>query len=487
MEACVATSSDLSEARALCDAGRLDEAAALCRTVLAQDVGDLAALHLLGVVTLLQKKPAEAVSLLVAVADRYPDPAVLFALSEALQAVGLRDEAIRRWRAVVAEHPGLPDPWLSLGNLLLEEDDLAAAEHCFRSAIAAQPGFIAALNNLGNTLVAQTRLAEAWPCYAAALTLQPDNAHAGFAYALSLLLGGDFAAGWRNFEARREVAALRWNYQRRPTLPQWHPGTALEGRRVLVMAEQGAGDVLQFVRYAPLLAARGAQVVLELPRELHGVLAGLPGIARIVALEDAVADCDIACPLLSLPLYFSTTGETIPHAVPYAQAPADRVVRWRDWLGARRGRRIGLVCSGRPDHPHDRHRSIPLAMLAPILAVPDCTFVLLQQHVRVRDEPVLAATPSLRWPGAALQDFADTAALLGELDLLVTVDSSVAHLAGAMGLPAWLLLPFAPDFRWMLGRDDTPWYLTLRLRRQPAHGDWDTVIAAVARDLHDER
>jgi tetratricopeptide (TPR) repeat protein len=484
MEGCVATSSDLIDARALADAGRLDEAAALCRTMLTRDVSDLAALHLLGVILLRTENAAEAVPLLAAVAEQCADAGVLHVLGEALRAVGLVDEAVVRWRSAIGLQPDLPEPWLALGNVLLERDELAEAEHCFRSAIAARPDFVEALNNLGNALVAQHRLEEGRQSYTTALTLRPNNAGTGFAYALALLLGGDFAEGWEHFEARRNVGPLRWNYQRRPELPQWQPGVALDGKRVLLMTEQGAGDVIQFVRYAPLLAAHGAHVVLELPRELHGVFARMPGVARIVGLEDAVQDCDIACPLLSLPLYFGTTLDSIPAAVPYAEVLPDRMKQWRAWLGPARGRRVGLVCSGRTEHPMDRNRSVPLALLAPILAVRGCEFVLVQQQVRERDLPALAATPHVRWAGPEIHDFSDTAALLGELDLLVTVDTSVAHLAGALARPVWLMLPFAPDFRWLLGRGDSTWYPTMRLYRQPKRGDWESVIAAIQRDLH---
>jgi Flp pilus assembly protein TadD len=481
MEACVPTSSDLLRARALCDAGRLDDAAALCRALLARDVADTGALHLLGVVLLKQGNAAEAVPLLSSVAAVVHDPGVLHALGEALHVLGLIAEAEARWRQAIALADAPPDLWLAMGNLLLSRDDLAEAEHCFRSAIAICPDFVEALNNLGNTLVAQLRLAEAYQCYATAIALRPDGANSRFAYALALLLGGDFAVGWQHFEARRAVAQLRWNYQRRPELPQWQPGMVLGGKRVLLMAEQGSGDIIQFVRYAPMLAARGAEVLVELPRDLCGVFGGLPGVARIITLEDASPACDIACPMLSLPLYFETILDSIPAVEPYAVVARDRTVHWRAWLGPRQGRRVGLVCSGRPEHPHDRNRSLPLAQLAPILAAPDCTFVLLQQQVRDTDRAALTAMSHLRWP--LLRDFDDTAALLAELDLLISVDTSVAHLAGALGRPVWVMLPYAPDFRWMLGRNDSPWYPTMRLYRQPVRGDWEAVLTAIQRDF----
>ena len=444
-------------------------------------------MHLLGLILLRQGNPVEAVPLLSSVAERHPESAVLHALGEACLALGLRGEAEAHFRAAASAADAMPEAWLSLGNMLLERDEAAEAEHCFRAALALRPEFMEATNNLGNALVAQLRLPEAWQSYAEALRLRPDSADTGFAYALALLLGGDFAAGWRHFEARREVGPLRWNYQRRPAMRQWQPGMALPDRRVLLMAEQGSGDIIQYVRYAPLLAATGVQVVLELPREMHGVFAALPHIEHVIALEDRDPDCDIAVPLLSLPRYFATVRNTIPHAVPYATVPPERMAAWRAWLGPPCGRRIGLVCSGRPEHPHDRNRSILLARLAPILAAPDCDFVLVQPELRDHDRAALAAAPSLRWPGAQLRDFADTAALLAELDLLISVDTAVAHLAGALARPVWTLLPYAPDYRWLLGCRDSPWYPTMRLYRQAAHGDWETVIEAVRQDLDGRR
>ncbi|HEY1934820.1 MAG TPA: tetratricopeptide repeat protein [Acetobacteraceae bacterium] len=521
MEACVANNADLTAARDLLDQGRLDDAAASCRAVLARDVGDIAALHMLGVILLRQGAASEAVPVLAAVAEMVTDASVLSDLGEALLAVGLSDEAASQFRAAIVLDPDsiaanynfscllqawgdhadsvpllrkvldrqadFADAWLALGNAFLHGDRLAEAEDAFRRAVAVRPDFVEALNNLGNALVGQLRLEEARLCYTAALAFRPEAAGTEFALALALLLAGDFAAGWPHFEARRNYAALRWNYERRLELPQWHPGLSLAGRRVLLTAEQGAGDVVQFVRYAPILAAEAACVVVELPADLHAVFADLPGASRVVGLDETVTDCDIVCPLLSLPGYFATELTAIPARVPYATVPGDRRAAWRDWLGPPQGRRIGIVCSGRPTHPHDRHRSIPLAHLSPILAAPDCEFVLLQPDLHEADAAVLAATPTVRWPGTALRDFGDTAALLAECDLLIGVDTSVAHLAGALARPVWLMLPFAPDWRWLLGRCDTPWYPTMRLYRQPTFGDWDTVITQVRRDLDGRR
>src|SRR6185312_5983427 len=272
MQRYVITGSDLTDARASFDAGRLDAAADACRAALAREVGDPAALHLLGVILLRQGSAAEAVPLLESVADQRADAAVLNDLGEALVAAGLPDEAEQRFRAALsldpnsvvancniacwlqdrgrhadaipalrralAVRPDLADAWLALGNAHLQCDEVAEAEHSFRSALAARPGFAEALNNLGNALVAQHRLHEASLCYTTALALRPDAAGTVFAHALALLLSGDFASGWPAFEARRRYDAMRWNYDRRPELPQWQPGMSLQSRRVLLMAEQ---------------------------------------------------------------------------------------------------------------------------------------------------------------------------------------------------------------------------------------------------------
>jgi hypothetical protein len=306
----------------------------------------------------------------------------------------------------------------------------------------------------------------------------------GFAYGLALLLNGNDREGWIWYECRRNVTPMRWNYERRRNLPQWQPGMDLAGRRVLLTTEQGTGDVIQYVRYAPMLAARGVFVVLELPFVLHRLFDAMPGVERVIGLEDPAGDCEMACPLLSLPLIFETDADTIPAEISYAHVPEDCIARWGAWLGAPDGRRrIGLVCSGDIRHPHDRRRSMPLARLAPLLRVRSCRFVLLQTDLRAADATARESMPGLRFPGVALGDFADTAGLISQLDLVITVDTSVAHLAGALGAPVWVMLPFSPDYRWRLGRSDSPWYPTMRLYRQPVAGDWDSVIEAVRNDL----
>ena len=237
----------------------------------------------------------------------------------------------------------------------------------------------------------------------------------------------------------------------------------------LLLAEQGLGDIIQYARYVPMLIRRGLHVIVEAPPELHRLLGSIPGVT-IIGPDDPTPDCSAACFLLSLPLAFATDLASIPADVPYLHTPARRG-------GARR---IGLVVSGDPAHPHDRHRSIPLSRLTPLLTTLGCNFVIAQRDIRGTDQAVMQAHGIAALP---LRNISDIAALLSRLDLLITIDTSAAHLAGALGLPVWLMLRFSPDYRWLLGRTDSPWYPTMRLYRQPKPGDWDSVIEAIRRDL----
>jgi tetratricopeptide (TPR) repeat protein len=367
------------------------------------------------------------------------------------------------------------------GNAAVDVDDLDAAEAAYRAALDLDPRFAAALGNLGNILIERGDLTAGFDSYRAALAIEPDNADIGFAYGLGLLLAGDFAEGWRWHECRQRTGGLRWNFERRPELPHWRDGMDLTGRRVLVMAEQGRGDVIQHARLLPMLARRAARVEWDVPSGLARLFPEMPGVTRILDRDLPVPDCDIAVPILSLPRVLDLTLDTIPP--PVVTVRDDLRAQWAAWLGARQGgRRIGLCVSGEERHPHDARRSIKLELFAAILDLQH-QFTLVQTELRTTDRDVLESMDWVRFPGAALTDFADTAGLLANLDLLITVDTSVAHLAGSVGIPVWLLLPHAPDHRWMLGRNDSPWYPTMRLFRQTVRGRWDDVLDRVRAEL----
>jgi len=448
--------------------------------MLARDIHDPAALAGLGRIFLAQGRRAEAIAMLTAIDD--PDPETVAILVQALRDAGLDMEA--EARATPASRTP-PDPraeaLLRHGNDHLLAGRLADAAAAYREALSLHPDYPAAAGNLGNVLTARGDTGAAHELYRTALRLDPNNADIGFAYSLSLLLAGDFTEGWRWHECRRRVVGLRWNYDRHTSLPQWHDGMDLTGRHVLLMAEQGRGDMIQFTRFIPALARIAESVTLELPRDLHPVFDGVPGVAHLIDRDAPAPDCDIACPLLSLPHAMGMAGPPFPP--PVASVRDDHRAQWAAWMGAGDARRrIGLVVSGDARHPHDARRSIPLAMLSPILVQPH-RFVLVQTELRDADRDTRDTLDGLRFPGAALTDFGDTAGLLANLDLLISVDTAVAHLAGSLGVPTWLLLPHAPDHRWLLGRSDTPWYPSMRLFRQSSPGDWESVVERIRQAL----
>ena len=364
----------------------------------------------------------------------------------------------------------------------LKEIDLAAAT--LGMSVIIDPYRAEAFNDLAAVLFAQQRFAEALTFIRRALDLNPNLAEAEESDAIWLLRCGRFKEGWRKYEARYRTILSR-TYQRHFSQPQWH-GETIRGKTILLHAEQGVGDAIQFARYVPLVAARGAQVFLEIHRPLTALFETMPGVSLIVARGDPLPAFDWHCPLLSLPLAFGTDLDSIPAETPYVTAPSRHVLLWSQRLGPRRGKRIGIVWSGNPSHRDDYRRSIPLSAFSQILAArPDLEFHVLQKELRDADKQALDALPHVIGHGSQLMDFRDTAALIALMDLVITVDTSVAHLAGAMGWPVWTLLSAVNDWRWLLERDDSPWYPSMWLFRQQTLGDWGPVLTEVARQLDD--
>jgi hypothetical protein len=297
-----------------------------------------------------------------------------------------------------------------------------------------------------------------------------------------LLALGRYTPGWKALEAR-------WIQRpdgppvvdRHGDHPRWRGRGRLAGRTIVLHAEQGNGDTIQFVRYAPLLARQGARVIVEVQDSLVALLRSLEGVQAVVPMDAAIPSFDMHCPLMSLPLACRTTLETIPAELPYLAAPPDRLAAWGQRLGPRVAgkRRIGLAWSGNPDHAQNRARSIPLERLAPLLHRTDCEFHVALTPMPAADRAAMEALPRVIDHSIALQDFADTAALLSHMDVVISVDTSVAHLAGALARPVFVLLPFSAEWRWLIGRGDSPWYPTARLFRQARTGDWDSVVRAV--------
>jgi hypothetical protein len=299
------------------------------------------------------------------------------------------------------------------------------------------------------------------------------------------LLLGDFPQGWRDYEWRTEADEFVFK-KRIFEPPRWQPQDDLTGKTILLYGEQGLGDTLMILRYVPHVVGTGAKIILEVPRALISLCAEINGISQLVANGEALPAFDVQCPLMSLPYIFGTTLDTIPANVPYLAPPDDRIPDWRRRLGDADVMRVGIVWSGNPKHKNDHNRSIPLQSLCSLRSF-GIELVSLQKELRPDDHSVLQAYPDIRHFGEEIRDFADTAALISLVDLVISVDTSVAHLAGAMGRPLWLLLPYSPDFRWLRDREDSPWYPTARVFRQPSIGDWDSVIERVKAEIGSNR
>ncbi len=399
----------------------------------------------------------------------------------ALLELGRPREALENFDRLLACDPTHFDGLGNHANALLKLNRAAEALAAYDRALELAPANAQLLTNRAVALRRLDRPHEALMSAASALVSKPDFAQARFVESVARLTLGDFSAGWRGYEARWAVGLLA-SQRRSFTAPLWLGQQSLDGKTILLHAEQGFGDTIQFVRYAPLLAACGATVILEVQRELARLLSAMPGVAAVVARGQQLPSFDLHCPLLSLPLAFATQPTTIPADIPYIVPAADEIALWRQRLPQRRPL-VGLAWSGDRSHDNDPNRSMRLETLAPLLDLPDVQFVSLQHEVRTEDVPVLQQRPNLLAFGPQFRSFADTAAALALFDAVISVDTAVAHLAGAMGKPLFLLLPFAADFRWLRERQDSPWYPTARLYRQPKFGDWDSVVDTLRQEL----
>ena len=390
--------------------------------------------------------------------------------------------AIESYQAAIALNPNHADAWCNLGLAQQELGQSDAALDSYSRALAINPALAAALNNRGNLFRSRQQFAPAMQDFRQAFTLNPNSAEAHYNFGQVALLQGDFAAGWLGYAWRGLTEeGLAFNTRTLPQ-PAWTGEQSLEGKHIFLHAEQGLGDTIQFCRYVSLVAGRGARVTLEVQPTLGDLLAGLDGVAELVLFGAPVPPADYQCSIMSLPGAFKTTLATIPCPVPYLHADPRKVTRWHEILGPRARPRIGLTWSGNPRHSNDLHRSINLAQWLGYL--PDeYEYVCLQNQIRDTDRPTLQSCSRIINVESHLENFTDTAALLETLDLIISVDTSLAHLSGAMGKKTWVLLPYLPDWRWQLDRTDSPWYPTATLYRQTVDGDWDSVLAAVKQDL----
>ncbi|NUB09459.1 tetratricopeptide repeat protein [Azospirillum sp. Vi22] len=454
-------------------AGRLAEAARDYRVVLAVEPAQPDALHLLGVAEAQRGVHAAAAALITRSLRLRPDTASPWAnLGGALRALGAAERADAALTRALTLDPALADALTNVGSVRHALADYPAALTWLERAERLRPGHPDTALNRGVVLRDARRFAESDACLDALLASRPDHADAHLARAVSRLVRGDLRAGWEEFE---------WRPRRLPA-PPW-AGEPLDGRRILLHAEQGFGDTIQFARYAPLVTRAGGRVILDVHPLQFRLLRSLGPEIQVLVRGPAPAPHDLHCPLMSLPRAFGTDLTSIPAPPAYLAAEADEVARWGRRIaeietGKGSGPRVGLVWAGNPNHRNDRNRSIPVERLAPLLDTPGLRLFSLQTGDAKAARP--AALPDLT---AGIRDFADSAAILANLDLVIAVDTATIHLAGALGVPAWLLLPYAPDWRWLLDRADSPWYPSLRLFRQPRPGDWDSVLGAVATDL----
>ncbi|MBV8664991.1 MAG: glycosyltransferase family protein [Burkholderiaceae bacterium] len=461
----------------LLEQGQLDEAETIAIRLTQERPQHGPAWKFLGVILKLQGRHGEALRAMHRAFQLLPDDdQVQSNLGAALAEAGELPAAEQLHRRALDINPRNTQTHTNLGNVLSLQGRMEEAETCLRRALELQPDFAQGHHNLGSLLHDLGRIAEARSCYRRAIELDRNLAQTHWNDSMCQLQAGDFDQGWQQYEWRLQTAHIR---VRRFEQAQWS-GQDLQDKTVLLHAEQGLGDTLQFCRYAPLVAARGARVLLQAPSALKRLLTGLPGVAQLMAEGEVLPAFDYHCPMLSLPLAFGTCLSSIPARVPYLTVTSNAADAWRKNLEAMDIPRIGIAWAGNPQHRHDRWRSIALEHFLD-LADGNQTFHCLQKDISVTDLSLLETRADVY--RHALNDFSDTAALIMALDLVITVDTAVAHLAGALGKPVWLLLPFQADWRWLTQREDSPWYPTMRLFRQTVREDWGSVFAAVRQAL----
>ncbi len=443
-----ATETKLRQALALHQKNDLAAAEPLYREVMAADPKNFDAPHLLGIMRRQQGDSAAAIPLLERALEIVPRSSLAHMhLGNALRDLGRNAEARTHYDKAVEIDPKLAEAYYNRGYMALHEVDTHGALADFDKTVENEP-----THAMANRFSSMVRL-----------------------------LHGDFARGWPQYE-------WRWRGEnpadvlRDFGVPRWTGEADLKGKRILLHAEQGFGDTIQFVRYAPMVAARGGHVVLEVQPPLKRLVEGFAGVAELVARGDTLPPVDFECPLLSLPLAFKTDLKTIPSSPAYLKADPALSAAWAKRLGPAKGRRIGYASTGQPRHTSDTYRSIPMRDFLKIVT-PNDSFYCLQKELRAEDATLLEQRPEIPFFGADFSDFADTAALMSNLDLVITVDTSVAHLAAALGKPTWILLRYDTDWRWLQKRSDSPWYPSVRLFRQTNRGAWGSVLDEVAQAL----
>ncbi|MBF0108972.1 MAG: glycosyltransferase family protein [Magnetococcales bacterium] len=408
------------------------------------------------------------------------EPVIGTNLGTALHQMGNSDEAFAVWRAVLTKHRDFPDALLNLGLAAQERDRFEEGQNALLRVLEVRPGCAEAMTGLGIMAHRRGEFTQALEWFDAALKHSPDLALAHYNKSLTLLLTGDLARGWRKYE-------WRWRTEGFPrpgfSAPPWNGGSAV-GKTILLHCEQGFGDSIQFVRFAPQVVSRGGRVLLLCPPRLHRLFKTASGIDTLVSRSEGPLECDAHIPLMSLPGRMDIACATLSGVIPYLSAAADDVARFEEPLQKISGLKVGVAWRGHPKHVNDRNRSIDPELLRELFAIEGCSFITLQQELTSREQELVSANDRIYPLGLGLEDFAVTAGLLSQLDLIISVDTAVAHLAGAMGRKCWLLLPKVPDWRWLLDRSDSPWYPTLKLFRQTETTTWEPVLRQITSELN---
>ncbi|MEI7711655.1 MAG: glycosyltransferase family 9 protein [Rhodospirillales bacterium] len=444
----------LTRAQAAAQAKRLNEAAGICNDVLAAFPEHPAGLALLGIVRAMQNDQEGGIAHLKRAVELRPGNASWYAhLSSMQRATNRIEEALATGQESVRLDPNNADHLVNLSLIFTDADDREKAAACLLRALG----------------------------------LNHKHADGHLAMAQNLLAMGDFEAGWMEYEWRNETEAGKLTMPAMTSAP-WN-GMHIPNGRLLLVGDQGYGDTIQFARYIEEAAKRVQEIVLGCSEEMAPLLRDIPGVTQFCHRWTDVPGHAAHCRLSSLPYLFQTKLDTIPQSIPYLKAEPPRIAAWRERLAMQLPvgtRRIGLAWTGRPTHPNDKRRSIPLAHLLPLAELGPAAFVSLQKPMPVRDLEHISAFAHMTDLSNELTNFGETAAVIENLDLIITVDTSMGHLAGALGKPVWIMIPKAADWRWMLDRSDTPWYPSARLFRQAKPGAWDPVLASVRDALAEE-
>ncbi len=498
-------------------AGNFERASSILQKVLQLDAKCLPALHILGLIKAANKEYKDAAEFLGRAVRLNPkEPSIFYNLAKALSDGGRLDESLPHYEKAVALAPKYQEAWMGFGEALVGVKKYQLALDAFDKATLLNPLLAEAWSNKGNVLHILRLYEEALGCFDRAISIDPNLSQAyynkgvtqsemrrieaaviSFSTAISLkenffsaiwnkslcdLQLGNLSEGFAGHEARHNRVEIGNSIEKRIfNKPLWLGDASLENKTILLYGEQGLGDFIQFCRYAKSVADLGGRVILEVPKPLYELMLDLDGVSQLVIKGEELPPFDYQCPLLSLPLAFKTTLTTLPKIKKYISLE-DKEIKIAEWnirLGAKTKPRVGLVWSGNPLHKNDRNRSVPLSEIVQYLPS-QFQYVSLQKEIREADELTLKANSHIANFGQYLNDFSDTATLIDCLDLVISVDTSVAHLSGALGSKTWVLLPFVPDWRWLLDREDSPWYPSIKLFRQDKLGDWSTALNKIS-------